>query len=85
MGVACSPDITNLYGDFYENKWIYQAQYIVFYKCYIDDIFAIVYTDQWDPKYTGNKNPKDYMDTTITFEGYMYHRLGRIHHWTGIS
>jgi hypothetical protein len=69
MGVACSPDIANLYGDFFEREWIHQAQCVAFYKRYIDDIFAIVYTDQWDPEYTGNKNPKDYMDATIAFQG----------------
>ena len=69
MGVACSPDIANLYGDWFEKQWIHQAQCITYYCWYIDDIFAIVYTDHWDEAYTGPRNARDYMDATIAFEG----------------
>lgn len=69
MGVACSPDIANLYGDWFERKWIHQANSVAFYKRYIDDIFAIVYTDIWDPEYLGEKDPKPYMNEVIAFEG----------------
>ena len=69
MGVACSPDIANLYGDWFEKQWIHQARCVAYYCRYIDDIFAVVYLDKWDEAYTGPRNARDYMDATIAFEG----------------
>ena len=69
MGVVCSPDIANLYGDWFEKDWIHQAQCVAFYKQYINDIFAIVYIDDWDLKYLGKRNARSYMSETICFEG----------------
>ena len=69
MGVACSPDIANLYSDHFEKEWIHHADNVAFYKHYIDNIFAIVYMDNWDPEYAGEKNPKAYMNEVIAFEG----------------
>jgi hypothetical protein len=42
MGVACSPDMANLYGSFFENSLIPEIEGIIFYCRYIDDVFAIV-------------------------------------------
>ena len=69
MGVTCSPDIANLYGNWYKKQWIHQAQCIAYYCRYIDDIFAIVYTDHWDEAYMGPRNACDYMNETIAYEG----------------
>ena len=69
MGVACSLDIANLYGDWFEKDWIYQAQCVAFYKHYIDDIFAIVYIDDWDLEYLEERDAWSYIYETISFEG----------------
>ena len=69
MGVACSPDIANLYGNWFERDWIHQAQCVAFYHRYIDDIFAIVYIDDWDPEYLGERDARSYMSETICFDG----------------
>jgi hypothetical protein len=45
MGVACAPDVANLYGAFYENDWMdEQSVYtkVLFYNRYIDDCIAFV-------------------------------------------
>lgn len=69
MEVTCSPDITNLYSNFFELQQIYQAESVALYKRYIDDIFAIVYIGYFDNEYLGEKHAKDYMNVTIAFEG----------------
>lgn len=44
MGLACSPDIANLYGARFENVWMNSdaAKDVVFYRRYIDDCLSIV-------------------------------------------
>ena len=56
MEVACSPDIANLYSNFFEQQWIHQAESVAFYKRYIDDTFAVVYVDHYDDEYLGEKD-----------------------------
>jgi hypothetical protein len=45
MGVACSPDVANLYGHYFEAQRIPDLDRLAFYKRYIDDLIAIVYAD----------------------------------------
>ncbi|THG95847.1 hypothetical protein EW145_g7889 [Phellinidium pouzarii] len=45
MGVACSPDIANLYGAYYEKDIMKDTEDILMYGRYIDDVFAIVYAE----------------------------------------
>lgn len=49
MGVACSPDLANLYGAHFEQKCnILEDPNIIFYGRYIDDCLALVYADTAD-------------------------------------
>ena len=43
MGVACSPDVANLYGLFFEQRIVPQIEDLVFYGRYIDDLFSLVF------------------------------------------
>ena len=46
MGVACSPDLANLYGAYFENKCkVLEHNDIYYYGRYIDDCLAIVYAE----------------------------------------
>ena len=45
MGVACSPDVANLYGHYFEAQQIPDLDRLAFYKRYIDDLIAIVYAE----------------------------------------
>lgn len=42
MGVACSPDVANLFGHFHEALIVPNLNKLLFYKRYIDDVFALV-------------------------------------------
>jgi hypothetical protein len=44
MGVACSPDLANLFGCFYEEK-VLPDDRIPFFGRFIDDVLAVVYAD----------------------------------------
>ena len=52
MGVACSPDIANVWAAIYEEEFVQQVQddiyednFLIFYGRFIDDGFIIVYTN----------------------------------------
>jgi len=49
MGVACSPDIANLWGAYFEDHHIINdavwQQHVPFYRRFIDDMFMIVYAN----------------------------------------
>ena len=44
MGIACSPDLANLYGCFYEEK-VLPIEDLIFFGRFIDDALAIVYAN----------------------------------------
>jgi len=52
MGVACSPDIANLWGAYFEDHHILidevWQQHVPFYRRFIDDMFMIVYANSAD-------------------------------------
>lgn len=67
MGVAFSPDVTNLYGFFHEQFQLPPINdQLAFYSKYIDDVFAIVYLDHL----TGMKvSLKALMEHHIHYQG----------------
>jgi hypothetical protein len=48
MGVACSPDIANLYGASFEEQYVPNNSNVLFYKRYIDDILCIITADDFE-------------------------------------
>ena len=44
MGVACSPDLANLYSCFYEEKFLPDERF-AFFRRFIDDVLGVVYAD----------------------------------------
>ena len=49
MGIACSPDLANLYGSYFENQILASnvelKQRLAFFGRYLDDVLGIVYAD----------------------------------------
>jgi hypothetical protein len=62
MGVACSPDLANLYGAYFEQKCkILENNNIHYYGRYIDDCVAIVYAES-------ERQALDLLSNTVQFD-----------------
>jgi hypothetical protein len=71
MGVACSPDISNLFGAAFENIFMASSQTrerIPFYGRFIDDGFMIVYADSKDEALQFCKDTVNIGDLDLTWD-----------------
>ena len=71
MGVACSPDISNLFGAAFENVFMASSvtrERIPFYGRFIDDGFMIVYADSKDDALQFCKDTVNIGDLDLTWE-----------------
>jgi hypothetical protein len=70
MGVACSPDLANLYGWFFERRSnILNRPNIPFYGRYIDDCFALVYAPTLQEAITTLENAVQFDGCVIEWGG----------------
>jgi hypothetical protein len=72
MGVACSPDIANMYGAMFEEEFMSQSssvnKNVAFYGRFIDDGFMILYADDAETALSDAKRIVQFGDLNLTWE-----------------
>jgi hypothetical protein len=67
MGMACSPDVANVFGCHYENEFIPKEERILFFGRFIDDVFMIVEADSEEEALSICQDTVAYGDLEMTW------------------